>query len=46
MYILLSGIVPFPGNSSTEILQNVMSMELNFDHPQFIHVSMEAKDLL
>lgn len=21
-------------------------MELNFDHPQFIHVSMEAKDLI
>ena len=21
-------------------------MEINFDHPQFVHVSMEAKDLI
>ena len=46
MYILLSGIVPFPGQTSFEILKNVLNMELNFDHPQFVHVSLEAKDLV
>lgn len=46
MYIMLSGIVPFPGQNCQEILNNVLTMELNFDHPQFVHVSTEAKDLI
>jgi len=33
MYILLSGIVPFPGSSSQEILHNVLTMDIKFDHP-------------
>jgi len=33
MYILLSGRVPFPGKSSYDILNNVLNMKLQFDHP-------------
>ena len=46
MYIMLSGKVPFTGQSSEQILKNVMSQEVDFSHPSFIHVSQEAKELI
>jgi calcium-dependent protein kinase len=46
MYIMLSGKVPFTGQSSDQILKNVLNQEVDFSHPSFIHVSQEAKDLI
>jgi calcium-dependent protein kinase len=46
MYLMLSGQMPFGGISSQQILKNVMTQELKFDHPNFVHVSSEAKDLI
>lgn len=46
MYILLSGKVPFPGDSNKEIIENVLRAELHFDHEVFKTVSDEAKDLI
>lgn len=46
MYILLSGKVPFPGRTQMDILTNVLNMPLNFDSKEFLHVSIEAKDLI
>ena len=46
MYIMLSGRVPFTGTSSEQILKNVLSQEVDFNHPSFVHVSQEAKELI
>lgn len=46
MYIMLSGKMPFGGLSQEQILKNVMTQEVKFDHPIFVHVSKEAKDLI
>ena len=46
MYIMLSGKVPFTGQSSDQILKNVLNQEVGFSHPSFIHVSQAAKDLI
>lgn len=46
LYILLSGKVPFPGESNKEIIENVMKGEYHFNHEPFLTVSKEAKDLI
>jgi serine/threonine protein kinase len=46
LYILLSGKVPFPGESNKEIIENVMKGEYHFNHDVFKQVSNEAKDLI
>lgn len=47
MYLCLSGKLPFPGESTEEIFNNVMFKELNlFDDPDLEDVSNEAKELL
>ena len=46
MFIMLIGKMPFGGVSKEQILKNVMTQELSFDHPNFVHVSKEAKDLI
>lgn len=46
MYILLSGKVPFPGESNKEIIENVLKAEFHYDHEAFKSVSSEAKDLI
>lgn len=40
MYILLSG------SHSAKLLENIIKDEVSFNHPCFIHVSDEAKDLM
>lgn len=39
LYIMLSGKVPFPGRTETEIIQNVMKGEYHFNHTAFNGVS-------
>ena len=36
LYILLSGKVPFPGDSNKEIIENVLRGEYHFEHDAFI----------
>jgi len=46
LYILLSGKVPFPGESNKEIIENVIKGEYHFLHDPFNRVTNEAKDLI
>jgi serine/threonine protein kinase len=46
LYILLSGKVPFPGDSNKEIIENVMKGEYHFHHDVFKQVSSDARDLI
>jgi calcium-dependent protein kinase len=46
LYILLSGKVPFPGDSNKEIVEKVLKAEYHFNHEPFKHVSDLAKDLI
>lgn len=46
LYILLSGKVPFPGDSNKEIIENVLKGEFHFQHEPFNSVSDEAKDII
>jgi len=46
LYILLSGKVPFPGESNKEIIENVLKGEYHFNHDAFKKVTDGAKDLI
>lgn len=47
MYVCLTGVLPFPGNSTDEIFQNVLNKDLIiFKEPKLEYFSNEAKDLL
>lgn len=46
LYILLSGKVPFPGRTETEIIYNVLRGEYHFNHAAFNDVSDDCKDLI
>lgn len=46
LYIMLSGKVPFPGNSELEIIGNVIKGEFHFNHEPFKRHSKEAKAFL
>jgi len=46
LYILLSGKVPFPGDSNKEIIENVLKGEYHFNYEAFTNVSDLAKDLI
>ena len=46
LYIMLSGKVPFPGQTESEIMSNVMKGQFHFNHPAFQKVSEESKDLI
>lgn len=46
LYIMLSGKVPFPGNSELEIIGNVIKGEFHFNHEPFSKHSQEVKDFL
>lgn len=46
LYIMLSGKVPFPGNSELEIIGNVIKGDFHFNHEPFSRHSGVAKDFL
>ena len=46
LYIMLSGKVPFPGNSELEIIGNVIKGDFHFNHEPFARHSPEAKEFL
>uniref|UniRef100_A0AC34Q288 Protein kinase domain-containing protein n=1 Tax=Panagrolaimus sp. JU765 TaxID=591449 RepID=A0AC34Q288_9BILA len=45
-YVLLTGKSPFLGDNDDETLSNVVHGDVNFDIPEFNHVSPEAKNFL
>jgi len=46
LYILLSGRLPFSGDSDEELFKAIMEGDLVWKSPQFDEVSAEAKDLI
>ena len=46
MYVILSGKLPFPGDSNKEIIENVLKGEYHFNHEPFKNVSTLAKDMI
>jgi len=46
LYIMLSGKVPFPGNSELEIIGNVIKGDFHFNHDAFNKHSVSAKEFL
>lgn len=46
LYIMLSGKVPFPGETNKEIIENVLRGKFHFQHDEFKGVSNDAKDLI
>lgn len=46
LYIMLSGKVPFPGNSELEIIGNVIKGDFHFNHKPFQRHSSQAKEFL
>ena len=46
LYIMLSGKVPFPGNSELEIIGNVIKGDFHFNHEPFANHSPDAKEFL
>lgn len=46
LYILLSGVPPFYGNTDAAILNMVTKGEFSFDIPEFKGVSPSAKDII
>lgn len=46
LYILLSGVPPFGGDSDPQILEAVKKGEFNFDIPEFKKVTESVKDLI
>lgn len=46
LYIMLSGKVPFPGNSELEIIGNVIKGDFHFNHEPFSRHSGQAKEFL
>ena len=46
LYIMLSGKVPFPGNSELEIIGNVIKGDFHFNHEPFQRHSPAAKEFL
>jgi calcium/calmodulin-dependent protein kinase I len=46
LYVLLSGRLPFSGDSDVELFRAIIETELVWKKPQFDTVSLEAKDLI
>lgn len=46
MYIVLSGYLPFPGQTQPEVFEKVKSGDVHFEYREFDAVSDNAKDLI
>jgi serine/threonine protein kinase len=46
LYILLSGRLPFSGDSDDELFKNILDAQVVWKTPQFDTVSEDAKDLI
>ena len=46
MYILLSGYLPFSGNTTNDVFQKIKDAKVEFKQKEWVSVSKEAKDLI
>jgi len=46
MYALLSGCLPFFGNTPIEVFEKIKEAQVNFQYKEFRHISSSAKDLI
>ena len=46
LYTLVSGYLPFQGNSSHDVFRKIKDADYHFNHPEFKEVSNECKDLI
>ena len=46
LYTLVSGYLPFQGSNQTEVFAKIKSGSFHFNHPEFLAVSQECKDLI
>ena len=46
LYILLSGLPPFPGNNERQIFQRILKLPLDLDSDPWENISDEAKNLV
>jgi len=46
MYTLVSGYLPFQGQTSAEVFRKIKDAEFHFNHVEFDSVSRECKDLI
>lgn len=46
LYIMISGQLPFEGNTDAEIEENIKALNYDFDEEVWENVSAEAKDLI
>ena len=45
-YVMLTGILPFEGETNDEIFNKILTKEVNFEHPNFNIISNEAKNFI
>jgi len=46
LYTLVSGYLPFQGNSAAEVFRKIKEADYHFNHEEFKSVSDECKDLI
>lgn len=46
LYILLSGRPPFNGHKDSEIYKRIQKQRVNFDNPEWTHVSRQCKQFI
>lgn len=46
LYTLVSGYLPFQGNSSHDVFRKIKDADYHFNHPEFKEVSAPCKDLI
>ena len=46
LYTLVSGYLPFQGNSQLEVFTKIRNVDYHFNHPEFKNISAECKDLV
>ena len=46
LYVMLSGKVPFPGSTKSEVFEKLKAGYFTFSHKPFRYCSLEVKDLI
>jgi calcium-dependent protein kinase len=45
-YVMLTGILPYEGESNAKIFNKILTEEVNYNHPKFNFISNEAKEFI
>ena len=46
LYTILSGLLPFEGNSAKEVFKKILKLKYSFPEPEWSNISNDAKDLI